>query len=107
VYEDAIPIGTLTLQDSDVVVWGERPPDAFYVHGLAIRRVVGGRGVGAHMLEWVAQQVIATGKSYLRLDCWAENQALRAYYERIGFTFCGRRDFPNGWSCGLYEKKLA
>ena len=29
------------------------------------------------------------GKHYIRLDCWADNAALCAYYRRTGFVFCG------------------
>ena len=49
---DGEPVGTLTLQWSDELVWGNVPDDAGYVHKLAIRRAVAGRGLGHYLLGW-------------------------------------------------------
>lgn len=79
-------IGTLSLQEEDRMIWGLVPPDALYVHSLAIRRIVAGQKIGRRMLDWAAEQAAKRGKRYLRLDCVAANATLRAYYERNNFT---------------------
>ncbi len=99
------PVGTLTLQWSDPHIWGEQLPDAGYVHGLAIRRAVAGRGIGRRMLDWAATQVIAANRPYLRLDCLATNQELCQYYERAGFTRCGHVEHDR-WPAQLFQKPL-
>ena len=98
-------VGTLTLQESDARIWGERPDDALYVHGLAVRRSGAGRGLGGAMLRWAELQAHEAGKTYLRLDCMAENPALRAYYERAGFAHVGDM-YGATWSASLYEKRV-
>ena len=90
------PVGKLTLQWDDPEMWGERPPDAGYVHGLTVSRAVAGLGLGAALLDWAGQRVAARGRRWLRLDCMAANPALRAYYERLGFAYRGAAE--DGWS---------
>ena len=47
----------------------------------------------------------AAGKPVLRLDCAAENLALRAYYERAGFVHCGDVRLPHR-GAARYEKAM-
>lgn len=49
---DGEPVAKLTLQWDDAEVWGAQPPDAGYLHGLCVSRVVAGRGLGAALLDW-------------------------------------------------------
>jgi protein-tyrosine phosphatase len=100
---DGKPIAKLTLQWDDAEMWGEQPSDAGYVHGLCVSRVVAGRGIGAALLDWAGQRVRANGRSLLRLDCMAANPRLRAYYEALGFVYCGIGD--EGWAA-LYERQV-
>ena len=102
---DGEAIGTLTLQWSDKLVWGDVPDDAGYVHSLAIRRVFAGVGIGRQMLQWAENMVASSGKRYLRLDCMAENAALRRYYEQAGFAYRGDIE-SKGWKASLYEKQV-
>lgn len=95
------PVGKLTLQWDDPEMWGEQAPDAGYVHGLCVTRAVARVGLGAALLDWAGAHVAAQGRSWLRLDCMKRNPALRAYYERQGFTFRG--ESGSGWSA-LYER---
>jgi len=96
-------IGTLTLQDTDVPVWGDTPDAAYYIHSFAVRRSAAGLGRG--LLRWAEAQAQAAGKHYLRLDCWGANVTLCRYYEAAGFHSRGRRDM-RGWLCALYEKQV-
>ena len=97
------PAGTLTLQWEDVPTWGVMPPDAAYVHGFAVHRAYAGLGLGRALLDWASDQAIEGGKTYLRLDCLASNPALRAYYERAGFTL---RGFVDDDQSALYERSV-
>lgn len=99
------PVATFSLQSSDERIWGKMPDDALYLHGFAVRRAVGGMGVGLVLLRWAEGVTTAIGKTYLRLDCMAENPSIRAYYERAGFTHRGDVR-GQGWSASLYEKRV-
>ncbi len=98
-------VGTVTLQWEDQPFWGNTPPDAGYIHKLAIKRAFAGRGLGLEILEWAEAQARRAGKRFLRLDCIADNPRIREYYERVGFIHRGDLDH-SGWKASLYEKKL-
>jgi GNAT superfamily N-acetyltransferase len=82
------PVAKLALQWSDDL-WLDLPAEAGYVHGLATRRDFAGQGIGLALLRWAEGLVTAAGKSFVRLDCNADNPPLRAYYERAGYEHRG------------------
>lgn len=102
-------IGTVTVQEGSAIdeeLWGyETLQDALYVHRLAVRRVFAGRGIGYVLLKWAEQPAANAGKTFLRLDCMADNSALCAYYERTGFTCRGI--IGQNWKSGIYEKSVS
>jgi ribosomal protein S18 acetylase RimI-like enzyme len=101
--------GTIKLQWSDKMIWGDQPEDAGYVHHLAIRRAFAGYQLGQQLLQWAEVRVAAAGKQYLRLDCWGENVKLKQYYEHAGYLPRGEFKQEIGdrvWSIALYEKEL-
>ena len=57
-----------------------------YLEAFAVHRDYAGQGVGCALLAWAEQEAVTRGLDVLRLDCWAENDALRAYYRRAGFS---------------------
>ena len=82
------PIATICLQDSDVHTWtepGDHEVPAGYVHGLATRGAVRGKGVGRALLAFAERHFREQGKQFLRLDCVADNLALAKYYLGHGY----------------------
>jgi GNAT superfamily N-acetyltransferase len=84
---DGEVVGTLVVQWGDPMFWPGYPNDAGYLHRIAVREH--GGGVGAQLLRWAEQHAARNGKEFLRLDCIAKNDALRAYYERAGYEHVG------------------
>lgn len=104
-WRDGAALGTITLEWEDDGVWLDLPERALYVHGLATRRSVKGQGVGLALLRWAEGVARAAGSPLLRLDCAAENPALRTYYERAGFVHRG--DFARrAITMSRYEKRI-
>lgn len=100
--------GALRLLWSDPQIWGDRPDDAAYVHGLMIDRRSAGAGFGVRLLDWAAQRTRDRGRPFLRLDCVETNGRLRRYYRDRGFAEVGRRDLGDTWwPVVLFEKPLA
>lgn len=85
VERDHAPVATLTLTREDPLMWGEEPPVAGYLHRLASRRSLAGRGLGAAMIDWADAEVGRWGRGQLRLDCLAANDGLVRYYLAQGF----------------------
>lgn len=104
---DGVVRGTLRVIDADEEVWGPRPPDALYVHGLAVDRSLRGAGLGGRLLGWAGTRAARSGRSHLRLDCVETNQRLRRYYREQGFQEVGRSDRDGGrHSVTLLDRRL-
>jgi protein-tyrosine phosphatase len=99
-------VGTFFLIRSDPILWkGEDPPDAAYLHRLAVDRRRAGEGIGRRILELAEAYVRESKIARLRLDCAGDNARLNEYYRRAGFVYRGRTE-GDGWSASLYEKIL-
>jgi protein-tyrosine phosphatase len=99
------PAGTVTLQWSDLVFWGEQQPDSGYVHKLAVRPVYAGKKLGVEMLRWAENKARTASKKFLRLNCLAADRKIRDYYESAGFLYKGDVVGPKAVAA-LYEKAL-
>ena len=100
-------IGTFSLQWEDEGNWGPMPPDAGYLHSLAIKDDFHGQNIGVKAIDLAAQEVAKKGRKFLRLDCPAANKSLCAYYENQGFTKVAERLIPqygHGYVAALYER---
>jgi GNAT superfamily N-acetyltransferase len=103
--EDGQAVATVTILEEDQQYWGHKPPDALYVHKLAVRRDHAGRGVGAAVVEWANAEAAEAGRDFLRLDCLCDNPGIRDYYEQLGFEHCGDL-ILNGRDMSLYERPV-
>jgi GNAT superfamily N-acetyltransferase len=102
---DRLFVAVLRLLWSDPEFWGDDATDAAYVHSLAVRQAWRGRGIGRLALHWAETQAKIHGKSFLRLDCTAENTKLCTYYRQFGFTSCGVRQVGE-WNVHLFQKSI-
>ena len=98
-------VATVTLLRDDPLYWGERPPDAVYVHKLAVRRDRSGRGIGAAIVAWANAEAVEAGRDFLRLDCLRDNPGIRDYYEQLGFEHRGDL-ILGGRHMSLYERAV-
>jgi predicted N-acetyltransferase YhbS len=102
---DGDVVATVTLLWDDPVYWGDRPPDAAYVHKLAVRRACAGQRIGSAIVEWADRTAAAAGRRFLRLDCLGDNPAIRAYYEQLEFEHRGDL-VVNGRNMAIYERPV-
>jgi predicted N-acetyltransferase YhbS len=103
--EDGDAVATVTMLHDDPMYWGDRPPDAFYVHKLAVRRDQAGRGIGAAVVEWANAEAAEAGRDFLRVDCLGDNPGIRDYYEGLGFQHRGDLVL-GGRNMSLYERSV-
>ena len=103
--EDGEGVATVSMLSDDPEYWGDQPPDAFYVHKLAVRRDQAGRGIGAAIVEWANAEAAEAGREFLRLDCLADNPGIRDYYEDLGFEHRGDLVL-DGRTMSLYERPV-
>lgn len=82
-------VGTFTRLWEDPEFWGSRPPNAGYLHRIAIDRSVSGRGFGRWMIERAVDEIRSSGRPFARLDTARSNTKLRSYYRSLGFAEVG------------------
>ena len=103
---DAALAACVVLDPEPNPVWSDRPGAAAYVYKLAVSRAFAGRGLGREMLGDCESRTAESGLPLLRLDCWAGNSRLRAYYEHAGFISCGEAD-EHGARVARFEKDVS
>jgi protein-tyrosine phosphatase len=105
-------VGSIALYEEDPNWWGDRPPDALYVHRLVVSLDARGQQIGAQLLDWAVSRVAAAGRAWLRLDCGTDNLRMRKYYEDLGFShvedvvvsLLGAGSDRGTWRGSLYER---
>jgi GNAT superfamily N-acetyltransferase len=83
---DKAPAAIMLLQWRDLVFWPDRDDaTAGYLHKIAVRPDMAGRGATAALVAWAKQQARQRGRRCLRLDTgpWPR---LCAAYVRLGFS---------------------
>ncbi len=104
-------IFSITYNDADI--WFEKDNDiSIYVHRIAVNPVYRGVAFVPQIIEWAKDYVRNSGRKYIRIDTFSDNEKLIAYYMRCGFVYAGvespriTADSPPhyiGITLGLYE----
>jgi ribosomal protein S18 acetylase RimI-like enzyme len=107
IVEDDQIIAIFSLTLSDPIIWGEKDQnDAMYLHRVMTSANARGRNLVGTMIEWSAEYVKANGKPFLRLDTWAANTKIIAYYEQFGFVYLGNRQMPDSKDLPVQARNL-
>ena len=89
--------GVFSLAFEDASIWGDlERGEHLYLHRIARASAYRGRGLLGAVLAWARAHCRALGRAGLRMDTWASNEALVAFYERQGFRLVGRRRIEQG-----------
>jgi GNAT superfamily N-acetyltransferase len=85
---DGETAGTIRYQLEDQLFWPDvAQDDSAFIHRLAVKRRFAGGEISSALILWAIARTHGLGRRYLRLDCEASRERLRAVYERIGFRF--------------------
>jgi GNAT superfamily N-acetyltransferase len=88
--------GVFSVAYQDEAIWGEHERgEHVYLHRIARAATWPGCGLLGAVLEWARAHCRALGRAGLRMDTWASNDALVAFYQRQGFRMVGRRRIGN------------
>jgi ribosomal protein S18 acetylase RimI-like enzyme len=96
VVDDGALVGVFTAVYEDAALWGDLERRAhIYLHRIARASTYPGRGLVDAILAWAQARGEELGLEGLRMDTWASNDALIAFYGKRGFTLVGRTRIPN------------
>ena len=89
-------VGVFTAVYEDPALWAERERHAhIYLHRIARAPTYPGRGLVDAVLDWAQARAEEFGLEGLRMDTWASNDALIAYYGKRGFALVGKTRISN------------
>ncbi|HEV7992879.1 MAG TPA: GNAT family N-acetyltransferase [Gemmatimonadaceae bacterium] len=92
IMHDDTVAGVFTVAYDDAAIWAERERGAhLYLHRIARAAGYRGQGLIDTVLEWAHGQCDALGREGLRMDTWASNEPLIAYYQKLGFELVGKQ----------------
>jgi ribosomal protein S18 acetylase RimI-like enzyme len=88
-------VGIFSAIHEDGAIWGDLERHAhIYLHRIARASSYPGRGLVDAVLAWALAQCRSLGRDGLRMDTWASNDALIAYYGKREFSLVGTKKIP-------------
>lgn len=74
----------------DELIWGEKSNEpAIYIHRIVTNPSFRGNNFVVHIINWAKEFCEKSGKQFVRMDTWGDNEALIQHYVRCGFHFLG------------------
>ncbi|WP_406825059.1 GNAT family N-acetyltransferase [Pedobacter sp. KACC 23697] len=74
---------------NDQLIWGERDHDAIYIHRIVTHPAFRGYSFVKEIIKWAKVFAAENGIKFIRMDTWADNEKLLAYYTGCGFDYVG------------------
>lgn len=88
--DDGACAGFFSVTLSDKAIWRERDrDDAIYIHRMCVNPRVRGARFSAEVLRWARGYAVAHAREFVRMDTWADNERLIAYYQACGYHLVG------------------
>lgn len=108
--------GIFSVVYTEPVIWNDTEgKEAIYLHRMATGDRHRGREAAKRIVEWATGEARRQKKKFVRIDTWADNTALTAYYRRLGFVPAGKKQLPpesdlpehyNNIEVSLFEIKI-
>lgn len=82
--------GIFALTFNDPEIWGEKDAQAaIYIHRIVTHPNFRGHGIVNLIIDWAKQYAKSNHIDFIRMDTWADNEKLLAYYTNCGFNHVG------------------
>lgn len=104
------------ISHRDPLIWKEKDNDnSIYIHRIVTNPSFRGQAFVKEIVAWARRYAKETGKGFIRMDTWGDNQKLIDYYVECGFEFLGTtipektNEMPKhyeGISLGLFEIRV-
>jgi mannose-6-phosphate isomerase-like protein (cupin superfamily)/ribosomal protein S18 acetylase RimI-like enzyme len=92
---------------ADHLIWREKEQgDAIYLHRIILNQLFKGEKIFQKVLDWAIQFAKELKLRYIRLDTWADNEKLIAYYKGHNFSFIENYITPGTENLPLQHRDL-
>ncbi|HVZ55458.1 MAG TPA: GNAT family N-acetyltransferase [Chitinophagaceae bacterium] len=80
----------------DPLIWRDREKgDALYLHRIVLNQKFRGNRTFQKILDWAVARARDKNLTYIRMDTWAENEKIIAYYQSFGFRYLEEYTTPD------------
>jgi ribosomal protein S18 acetylase RimI-like enzyme len=87
--------GVFSIVKAEPIIWNDKDGNqAIYLHRMAIRNRYRGNNIAKEVVEWAKTEAWKHKKKFIRVDTWANNDALTDYYQKLGFEWVGKKKLP-------------
>src|SRR6218665_3866681 len=73
----------------DQLIWGDKDRDSIYIHRIVTHHGYRGYSFVKEIIKWAREFSKSRGIKFIRMDTWADNEKLLAYYTGCGFDYVG------------------
>lgn len=87
--------GVFSIVKAEPIIWNDKDgKEAIYLHRMAIRNSYRGKNIAKKVVDWAMVEAWKNKKKFIRIDTWANNEALTDYYRKLGFEWIGKKQLP-------------
>jgi hypothetical protein len=99
--------GIFSICYTDPLIWrGKEKGDALYLHRIVANHSVSKVPVFGLVLDWAKHFAGEKHLRFIRMDTWAENKKIIAYYKSYGFVFVEEYTTPDTPDLPLQHRNL-
>lgn len=92
---------------NDSLIWREKENgDSLYLHRVVLNQKYKGQKGFEKTLEWARSFAVSKGLKKIRLDTWADNEKIIAYYKGYGFSSIKNYVTPNTEDLPVQHRNL-
>lgn len=96
-----------SVQYNDPFIWRERDKNnAIYLHRIVVNPKSKGLKMFKKVLTWAKEHAAQKNLHYIRMDTWADNAQLIAYYKSFGFTIIDHHKTSNTTQLPIQNRNL-
>lgn len=93
---------------ADAVIWRHRDQeDAIYLHRIVVNPGSKGKRLFGSVLDWSIEHAKQKHREAVRMDTWAANPRIIAYYQSFGFQFVEHYTTPDTIDLPVHNRNLA
>ena len=98
-------VGIFSICYTDKIVWRERDNgQAVYLHRIVVNPQQKGKKLFGNVLAWARQHAEEKGLTHIRMDTWADNPTIIAYYQRFGFRIVDYYTTPDSEALPVQQR---
>ena len=86
---DGVAACIFAVTFEDKLIWGDKDVDSIYIHRIVTHPEFRGYSFVKEIIKWAKAFAPLNNIKYIRMDTWADNEKLLAYYTGCGFDYVG------------------